>query len=132
ISEPYWAKVKIANQPNVDVMIQAFERRVVTYVPSLPTGFQVQMSNIGQHYYDWRYGSTPPPTVPVPPTTTPPATSTPGGPTATPPAPTATIAPTNTPVVVHPATTQVLKQVTVPAHSASTAAIATCPSGSVV
>ena len=48
ISEPYWAKVKIANVPNVDVMIQAFERRVVTYVPSAPSGFQVQMSNIGQ------------------------------------------------------------------------------------
>jgi uncharacterized protein GlcG (DUF336 family) len=105
ISEPYWAKVKIANQPNVDVMIQAFERRVVTYVPSAPSGFQVQMSNIGQHYYDWRYGGTPPsspsPSVPVPPTgtanpaqptaTTPPATQTP---TAT---PTATQTPTATP-----------------------------------
>lgn len=81
ISEPYWAKVKIANQPNVDVMIQAFERRVVTYVPSAPAGFQVQMSNIGQHYYQWRYASNPTP-VPVTPaaTTTPP----PVQPTATP------------------------------------------------
>jgi hypothetical protein len=82
ISEPYWAKVKIANQPNVDVMIQAFERRVVTYVPSGPTGFQVQMSNIGQHYYDWRYAGTPPqPTVtPGAPAAT---ATTPAGPTAT-------------------------------------------------
>jgi DMSO/TMAO reductase YedYZ molybdopterin-dependent catalytic subunit len=28
---------------------------VLTYVPSLPESFQVQMGNIGQHYYDWRY-----------------------------------------------------------------------------
>jgi hypothetical protein len=73
ISGPYWAKVKIANVPNVDVMIQAFERRVVTYVPSAPSGFQVAMSNIGQHYYDWRYGGQTPPTVPPQATSTPPA-----------------------------------------------------------
>ncbi|MEO5950843.1 MAG: hypothetical protein ABIQ44_00065, partial [Chloroflexia bacterium] len=81
ISEPYWAKVKIANQANTDVMIQAFERRVVTYVPSAPSGFQVQMSNIGQHYYEWRYNSSPTPVPVTPaPTTTPP----PVVPTATP------------------------------------------------
>jgi hypothetical protein len=72
ISEPYWAKVKIANQPNIDVMIQAFERRVVTYVPSAPEGFRVQMSNIGQHYYDWRYGGAPPPPTATPTVTPPP------------------------------------------------------------
>jgi hypothetical protein len=55
ISEAYWAKVKIENKPNVDVYIQAFQRRVLTYVPSAPAGFQVQMGNIGAHYYDWRY-----------------------------------------------------------------------------
>jgi hypothetical protein len=55
ISEPYWAKVKIAGNEGVDVYIQAYQRRVLTYVPSLPTGFQVQMGNIGAHYYDWRY-----------------------------------------------------------------------------
>jgi len=75
ISDPYWAKVKIANQPGQDVLIQAFERRVLTYVPTAPAGFQVQMGNIGQHYYQWRY------------TPTPPATATPAPP---PPAPTAT------------------------------------------
>jgi hypothetical protein len=85
ISEAYWAKVKIANLPNVDVMIQAFERRVVTYVPSAPAGFQVQMSNIGQHYYDWRYGGAPPPTAVVPTTTAvAPTTTPPSQPTATP------------------------------------------------
>ncbi len=55
ISEPYWAKVKINGQSNTDVYIQAYQRRVLTYVPSLPPEFQVQMGNIGQHYYDWRY-----------------------------------------------------------------------------
>src|SRR5438477_12906444 len=55
ISEPYWALVKIAGQPDVEVYIQAYQRRVLTYVPSAPQGFQVQMGNIGQHYYDWRY-----------------------------------------------------------------------------
>jgi DMSO/TMAO reductase YedYZ molybdopterin-dependent catalytic subunit len=55
ISEPYWAKVKINGQANVDVLVQAYQRRVLTYVPTFPAGFQVQMGNIGQHYYDWRY-----------------------------------------------------------------------------
>jgi hypothetical protein len=54
ISEPYWAKAKIAGQVK-DVMIQAFERRALTYVPTNQAGFQVEMANIGQHYFDWRY-----------------------------------------------------------------------------
>ncbi len=97
ISEPYWAKVKIAGQANTDVLIQAFERRVITYVPSAPEGFKVQVGNIGQHYYDWRYKGQG-----VPPTATPKAsTPTPAGPpaaTATP-APTFTAAPNAT--IVH-------------------------------
>jgi hypothetical protein len=55
VSEAYWARVKIENRPNTPVLIQAYERRVLTYVPSAPTGFKVQMGNIGLHYYDWRY-----------------------------------------------------------------------------
>lgn len=54
ISEPYWSNVKIAGK-QTDVLIQLFERRVVTYVPDAPEGFKVQMGNIGAHYYDWRY-----------------------------------------------------------------------------
>jgi hypothetical protein len=81
ISEPYWAKVKIANQPGQDVLIQAFERRVLTYVPAAPAGFQVQMGNIGQHYYQWRYTSPPPaPTTPPAPQPNPTATPTPTSP----------------------------------------------------
>jgi hypothetical protein len=55
VTNAFWATVKIAGKPNTDVLIQAYERRVLTYVPSLPKEFQVQMGNIGQHYYDWRY-----------------------------------------------------------------------------
>jgi hypothetical protein len=55
IAEAYWANVKIAGVGNTAVLIQPYERRVLTYVPSAPEGFKVQMGNIGQHYYDWRY-----------------------------------------------------------------------------
>ncbi len=54
ISEPYWAYVKVSGS-YTDVLIQAYERRVLTYVPHLPSPYKVQMGNIGQHYYDWRY-----------------------------------------------------------------------------
>jgi hypothetical protein len=85
ISEPYWAKAKIAGT-TTDVMIQAYERRALTYVPSNPPGFQVEMANIGQHYFDWRYRNygycpgqpvtTPTPPVPAPTAGTPVATGT--------------------------------------------------------
>ena len=55
ISDAYWASVKIEGRVQ-EVLIQAFERRVLTYAPGLPKGWQVQMGNIGQHYYEWRYG----------------------------------------------------------------------------
>ncbi len=55
ISEPYWARVQVAGMPH-DVLMQAFERRVLTYTPSNPPGFQVEMGNVGQHYLKWRYG----------------------------------------------------------------------------
>jgi hypothetical protein len=55
MSEAYWARVKIENKPNTAVLIQVYERRVLTYVPTAPAAFRVQMGNIGLHYYDWRY-----------------------------------------------------------------------------
>ena len=58
ISEPYWAKVRVGGVER-DVLMQAFERRVLTYTPSNGEGFQVEMGNVGQHYYRWRYGTTP-------------------------------------------------------------------------
>ena len=54
ISEAWWAKVKVGGQTK-DVLMQAFERRVLTYTPSNSPAFQVEMGNVGQHYYQWRY-----------------------------------------------------------------------------
>jgi hypothetical protein len=53
-SEPFFATVKVGGVPK-QVMIQIFERRVLTYTADNPAAFQVEMGNIGQHYYRWRY-----------------------------------------------------------------------------
>ena len=42
-----------------DVLVQAFERRVLTYTPANPDAFKVEMGNIGRHYFQWRYGLQP-------------------------------------------------------------------------
>lgn len=56
ISEPYWIRVSVAGEPQ-DVLIQAFERRVLTYTPANPAEWQVEMGNVGRHYHQWRYGA---------------------------------------------------------------------------
>lgn len=58
ITEAYWARVKVGGVVK-DVLIQAFERRVLTYTPSNTPPFQVEWGNIGRHYYTWRYGTNP-------------------------------------------------------------------------
>lgn len=58
ISEPYWANVKIGGQEK-EVLMQVFERRVLTYTPDNPTGWQVEAGNVGLHYYNWRYEQEP-------------------------------------------------------------------------
>src|SRR5204862_33744 len=65
ISDPYWAKASIAGKLT-DVLVQAYERRVLTYVPSNPEGFKVEMGNVGQHYYQWRYSGSGQQPSPVP------------------------------------------------------------------
>jgi len=85
ISEPFWANgVLVAGQPR-DVLVQAFERRVLTYTPANPDPFKVEFGNIGQHYYMWRYSGggngTATPTATATATTTP--TTTPAAPTLT-------------------------------------------------
>jgi hypothetical protein len=55
ITEPYWTYVQVGGVPRW-VMVQAFQRRVLTYNPANPPGWQVEMGNVGRHYYDWRYG----------------------------------------------------------------------------
>jgi len=54
ISEPYWTKVKVGGKVT-QVLVQLFERRVLSYTPTNPAAFQVEMGNVGQHYYNWRY-----------------------------------------------------------------------------
>jgi hypothetical protein len=55
LSEPYWTRVFVGNQEK-DVLVQVFERRTLTYTPSNPPAFRVEMGNVGRHYYKWRYG----------------------------------------------------------------------------
>jgi len=54
ISEAYWADVKVGGNQQL-VLIQVFERRVLTYTPANPPEWQVEAGNVGQHYYRWRY-----------------------------------------------------------------------------
>ena len=61
ITEAYWARVKVKGTVQ-DVLVQCFERRCLTYTPSNPAGWQVEMGNVGRHYYEWRYGTQPPST----------------------------------------------------------------------
>lgn len=62
IADPFWVKVRVAGIPTW-VLVQPFERRVLTYTPTNPAGWQTEMGNIGQHYYEWRYGTSTPVTV---------------------------------------------------------------------
>jgi hypothetical protein len=55
ITEPYWVRTRIGGVEQW-VMIQLFERRTLTYTPANQPAWQVEMGNVGQHYYAWRYG----------------------------------------------------------------------------
>ncbi|HUS14101.1 MAG TPA: DUF5107 domain-containing protein, partial [Chloroflexia bacterium] len=55
VTEPYWIRIRAGGQPRI-VLMQAFERRVLTYSPANGPGWQVEMGNVGRHYYTWRYG----------------------------------------------------------------------------
>lgn len=70
ITEAYWTKVKVGGVEK-DVMFQAFERRTLTYTPSNPADFRIEMGNVGWHYLTWRYPKGPPSVSDVPATTKP-------------------------------------------------------------
>ncbi len=53
-SEPFVTTVKIAGVQR-QVVVQVFERRVLTYNAANSDAFKVEMGNIGQHYRHWRY-----------------------------------------------------------------------------
>ncbi|MEO8286374.1 MAG: M1 family aminopeptidase [Chloroflexota bacterium] len=56
ITEPYWISVPVKGQQTY-VLVQLFERRTLTYNPENPADSQVEMGNVGRHYYAWRYGA---------------------------------------------------------------------------
>lgn len=58
LTEAYWTSVEVGGTEQ-DVLVQAFQRRVLTYTPGNDEGWQVEAGNVGQHYYIWRYGSIP-------------------------------------------------------------------------
>ncbi len=101
ITEAYWSTVRVAGQERA-VLIQVFERRVLTFTPGNPPGFAVEAGNVGLQYRAWRaflaIPPTPTPTPTLTPTSppivlpTPPASATPILRTPTPPAETPTLA----------------------------------------
>jgi hypothetical protein len=52
VTDPLWLKVELRGIER-DVLVQCFERRCLTYTPSNPAGWEVEMTNIGQHYALW-------------------------------------------------------------------------------
>jgi hypothetical protein len=54
-SEPFVATVKVAGAQR-QIVVQVFERRILTYTAANSEAFKVEMGNIGQHYERWRYG----------------------------------------------------------------------------
>ena len=65
ITEPFWTKANVGGKAR-DVLMQAFERRLLTYTPANPDSFRVEMGNVGAAYARWRYG----PIAEAPPVTT--------------------------------------------------------------
>jgi hypothetical protein len=55
ITSPHWVKVKLGGTER-PVLFQCFERRCLTYNPANAANWRVEMGNVGQHYYAWRYG----------------------------------------------------------------------------
>lgn len=55
ITEAYWTRVDVGGTERL-VLIQVFERRVLTYTPGNPPGWEVEAGNVGSHYHQWRYG----------------------------------------------------------------------------
>jgi len=54
VTEPYWTTIRV-NGASRQVLVQAFQRRILTYSPTNAPGWQVEMGNVGRHYYSWRY-----------------------------------------------------------------------------
>ncbi len=55
LAEPYWVKAREVGLEK-DALVKVFERGVLTYTPSNSPEWRIEMANVGQHYYLWRYG----------------------------------------------------------------------------
>jgi hypothetical protein len=77
LTEAYWTRVTVGGVAK-DVLLQAFQRRVLTYTPDNPAQYQVEMGNVGRHYFTWRYSASYDIPATTPPTPTPTAPTTPG------------------------------------------------------
>ena len=64
IAPAFWVTVPVGGAPTA-VMVQLFERRVLSYTPTNPAAFRVEMGNIGLHYFQYRYLSPDAPLIPV-------------------------------------------------------------------
>lgn len=53
LTEPYWNDTVLDGVPT-RVLIQAFERRILTWTPGQPEGWSVESNNAGLHYRQWR------------------------------------------------------------------------------
>lgn len=58
VTEPYWTTVRVGGTERT-VLVQVFERRVLTYTPENDPEWRVEAGNVGRHYYEWRYGGLP-------------------------------------------------------------------------
>ena len=58
ISEAYWTHVTVGGKEQ-NVLVQAFERRLLTYTPSNPDPYKVELGNLGLAYVQWRYKTAP-------------------------------------------------------------------------
>ena len=58
LTEAFWVNVRV-HKVKTWVLVQPFERRVLSYTPDNAPDFMVEMGNIGQHYYRWRYAPAP-------------------------------------------------------------------------
>ncbi len=66
LSAPYWTLTKIDGQLR-EVLIQVYERRVLTYTPQNPPGWRVELGNAGRHAYMWHSTAVPARTRPAAP-----------------------------------------------------------------
>jgi hypothetical protein len=56
LTEAYWVRTEVSGVEK-DVLVQLFQRRVLTFTPANDPQWQVEMGNVGQHYLAWRYGN---------------------------------------------------------------------------